>query len=108
MSELPATVQVSSQTRHNLVMAVKEAVHNIIKHAKASEVTLSAAYDGWTLVIGVRDNGCGFSEGHHHAGSGLGNMRRRLTSLGGRCTVDSAPGTGTLVELRLEVRPPPQ
>ena len=39
--DLPHEVQVSSQTRHNISMAVKEAVHNIIKHAKASEVTIA-------------------------------------------------------------------
>lgn len=108
ISELPSTIQVSSQIRHNLIMAVKEAVHNIIKHAQASEVTLSAAYEDRTLVIAIRDNGCGFAADDRRAGNGLTNIRRRLESLGGRCLIESAVGTGTRVELRLGVPPPPR
>jgi signal transduction histidine kinase len=103
MLELPAAVQVSSQTRHNIIMAVKEAVHNIIKHAKATEVTLSAAYDGRALLIAIRDNGCGFAEGSSPAGNGLTNIRRRVKTIGGHCSILSTVGKGTLVEMRLEL-----
>ncbi|MEI9960385.1 MAG: hypothetical protein WDM76_04415 [Limisphaerales bacterium] len=50
---LPHEVQVSSQTRHNISMAVKEAVHNIIKHAKASEVTIRMAFADGFLDVSV-------------------------------------------------------
>jgi len=100
ISELPAAVQVSSQTRHNIIMAVKEAVHNIIKHAKATEVTLAAAYDGRALAISIRDNGCGFAESSSPAGNGLTNIRRRVKTIGGHCSILSTVGKGTLVEMR--------
>src|SRR5258708_32632552 len=40
MEDLPREIQVSSQTRHNIAMAVKEAVHNVIKHAGAAEIAI--------------------------------------------------------------------
>ncbi len=103
LSELPATVEVSSQTRHNIIMAVKEAVHNIIKHAKASEVTLSAAYDGRELIVLVKDNGGGFAAESSPAGNGMTNMKRRLASIGGVCSIESVMGKGTEVEIRFGI-----
>ncbi len=103
ISDLPSDVQVSSQTRHNIVMAVKEAVHNIIKYAKASEVALSVAFDGRRLAIVIKDDGAGFDVGATPSGNGLNNMRRRLAAIGGSCDIQSVVGTGTTVELRLEV-----
>ena len=60
VAELPRDFQVSSHVRHNLIMAVKEAVHNAIKHAKASELSVSLGWQGTTLTIRVQDGGCGF------------------------------------------------
>src|SRR5258708_18500961 len=71
ISDLPREVQVSSQTRHNISMAVKEAVHNIIKHAKASEITMHIAVKEGSLAISVRDDGCGFRPVENFAGNGL-------------------------------------
>src|SRR5271170_6942645 len=51
--DLPHEVQVSSQTRHNISMAVKEAVHNIIKHAKATEVTIRMSFSDGVLDVSV-------------------------------------------------------
>jgi signal transduction histidine kinase len=101
--ELPSGIQVSSQTRHNIIMAVKEAIHNVIKHAHASELTLSASHENGGLSISVEDNGSGFQAGSGRAGNGLSNMTRRLSELGGTCQVQSAPGTGTRVIFQLSL-----
>ncbi len=61
--DLPHEVQVSSQTRHNISLAVKEAVHNIIKHARASEVTIRMTLTDGFLNISVQDDGAGFHAG---------------------------------------------
>ncbi len=99
--DLPGEVQVSSQTRHNIAMAVKEAVHNIIKHAKAEEVTLRVSLSGWRLCISVQDDGRGFDPSDQSSGSGLKNMQRRLADLGGTCTIQSLAPRGTTVEMSL-------
>jgi signal transduction histidine kinase len=97
VAELPRDVQVSSQVRHNLVLAVKEAVHNVIKHANASELSVYVGWEGTTLTIRVQDDGCGFDAANTAAGNGLANMRRRLEHLGGTCSIQSERGKGTTV-----------
>lgn len=104
--DLPQSVQVSSQTRHNISMAVKEAVHNTIKHASASEVTLRMAFAKDVLEVSVHDDGSGFAPSGTSSGHGLSNMKQRLQNIGGDCIVDSKPGEGTTVHLRLTVQSP--
>ena len=106
VANLPRSLQVSSQVRHDLIMAVKEAVHNVIKHAKASELSVYVDWQETTLTIRVQDNGCGLDPAARGAGSGLANMRRRLEHAGGTCSFHSEPGHGTTVEFRANIQSP--
>lgn len=106
VSDLPKNPQISSQTRHNLTMVVKEALHNVIKHAKASEVAVRIELIEQVLHISVSDNGCGFQMSGLTPGNGLVNMKRRLEDIGGTCVVESEPGEGTTVHMRLTVSKP--
>ena len=106
VAELPRDVQVSSRVRHDLIMAVKEAVHNVIKHAKASELSVYVDWEGTTLTIRVQDNGCGMDPATRGAGSGLTNMQRRLEHTGGTCSFHSKPGQGTTVVFRSDIQSP--
>lgn len=101
---LPTEVQLSSQTRHNITMAVKEAIHNAIKHAKATEISISIAYVRNELEIAIQDNGRGFDPTAATEGNGMSNMRQRLASIGGSCSLDSQPGAGTTVRIHLLVQ----
>jgi signal transduction histidine kinase len=105
MGDLPREVQVSSQIRHNVSMAVKEAVHNVIKHAMASEVKITVEFTGQLLTVCIQDDGCGFKPSNNIAGNGLGNMKRRLADVGGSCSIESCPGRGTMVRLGLTLPP---
>lgn len=105
VGDLPHEVQVSSQTRHNISMAVKEAVHNIIKHAGASEVTIHVAFTDGLLDVSIHDAGSGFQPADNSSGHGLSNMKQRLQNIGGSCVVESQPGQGTTVRLRLRICP---
>ncbi len=94
--------ELSTDLRHNLFLAIKEALHNIIKHAQASEVWLRIKFSGQSLEIVVEDNGRGFEREPDDAlADGLRNMRQRLTDIGGECRVESLAGTGTRIILRL-------
>jgi signal transduction histidine kinase len=106
VAELPRDVQVSSHIRHNLIMAVKEAVHNVIKHAQASELSVFVDWEGNTLTIRLQDNGCGLDASTRGAGNGLANMERRLQNIGGTCSFESRPGGGTTVEFRASIQSP--
>ena len=95
-------VPLSAEMRHNLYLACKEALHNVVKHARASEVSvrLDLAQEGLTLSI--EDNGQGFAASVPPArGNGLSNMRQRLQELHGRCRVESDPGCGTRISFFL-------
>ena len=103
---LPSEIVVSSQIRHNICLAVKEAVHNVIKHANASEVTVRITFKNDVLILLIQDNGSGFQIADKCTGSGLANLRRRLKDIGGICDIESQMGIGTTIQMRLEVRPP--
>jgi signal transduction histidine kinase len=98
---------VPPQRRHGLLLAVKEALHNILKHAGATRVGLRCMMDGAVFVVTVADNGRGFNPqelatgAQGRQGHGLDNMRRRLAELGGECSIDSHVGSGTRVSFRL-------
>lgn len=100
-TELPDQ-HLSAEARHSLFLAVKEALNNAVRHARASEVWLRFACDDQRLVISLEDNGQGLAEGASASGQdGLANIRQRMERLGGRLGVESRPGQGT--RLRLEV-----
>lgn len=99
-ANLPA-VTLPPEIRHNLFLAFKEAVNNVVKHAKATEVRvrLRLAEDAFTLA--VEDNGRGLGDvdpARAQTRNGLRNMHRRMEDIHGRFSVANADGGGTLVE----------
>jgi signal transduction histidine kinase len=105
---------VTAEVRHNLFLAFKEALHNVVKHAAASEVSISLTTDDQAFTLAVRDHGRGFAPearlrepprapGRPASGNGLMNMRWRLAKIGGRCEIQSAPGQGTEVKFIVPV-----
>jgi signal transduction histidine kinase len=101
---------ISAQVRHDLFLAFKEALNNLVRHAGARQVRIGLTVhpDGFSLSVG--DDGVGFSVDpsaapRANAGNGLANMGARLAAAGGRCTVDSAPGRGTRIVFELPWEP---
>ena len=95
--------------RHNLFLTVKEALHNIVKHAGATEVRLRIVVTERSLEISVEDNGRGFVTAPDDAlADGLRNMRQRMAGIGGECHIDSRPGQGARVVLHLPWPPEPE
>jgi signal transduction histidine kinase len=81
---------------------IQEAMTNIIKHAKATEVDLAVALVGDRLQIRVRDNGIGIAPRKNTWGSqGLASMQHRVTSFGGTAKISALPGGGTSIEVSL-------
>lgn len=96
----PPAQTISAEARHNLFLAIKEALNNAARHAKATEVWLRGATDEESLVFSIEDNGRGFSGlCDSPSADGLRNMRQRMESIGGRFKIESAPETGTKVTL---------
>jgi signal transduction histidine kinase len=105
--DLPSDVQVASQLRHNVILAVKEAINNIIKHASASEVAFQVSFERDELTISIYDNGSGFDKANRILGNGngLANMKQRLEVVGGRCNIESSAGKGTTILMYVMARP---
>jgi signal transduction histidine kinase/ligand-binding sensor domain-containing protein len=101
-ADLPAH-HLSSQVRHNLFLATKEAVHNAVKHSGATEVRLQLDLEPKSFTLQVADDGRGFALPPAGAGPGhgLNNMSKRLQEIGGRCQVTSQPGQGTVVRFQV-------
>lgn len=100
---LPARA-LTSQCRHHLFLSCKEALHNIAKHAQATEVSVQLSIRDERLVIVITDNGRGFVTARPGTGNGLANMRTRLEALGGVCEISSS-ATGTSVTFTAPLRP---
>jgi signal transduction histidine kinase len=83
------------------MLAVKEALTNVLKHAAASEVRVSLSFVDEVLEVTIGDDGVGFDAKQVARGNGLDNLRQRLSEMGGGCTIESAIGGGTVVRLRL-------
>ncbi len=84
---------VNGEFRRNIYLVVKEALHNIVKHAKANEVWINFEISK-DLVIRIKDNGTGFDLTHTRPFSnGLLNMKKRITELDGWMNIKNDNGT---------------
>jgi len=105
--ELPESVppiNMSSQVRHELLLAVKEALNNAVRHSGAGEIALDIIFEKHVLNIILTDNGRGFDPAQKASvGDGLDNLKQRLRLIGGQCQIESAVGRGTVVRITLSM-----
>ena len=86
-------------TAHELLMVVREALHNAIRHGQPTKVHVDIGFESKEFRVQVQDDGCGFDpaaassspNGHY----GLIGMQERVKRLGGKLILNSSPGTGT-------------
>ena len=79
--------------------AVSEALANMAKHARASAADVEVAAEDGVLQVRVRDDGCGGAD--FSRGSGLTGLKDRVEAFGGRISLRSPPGAGTLLDITL-------
>ena len=76
----------------------QEALHNVVKHARATHATLALTFEAGILRLDLEDDGQGFDSGGEFPGHlGLRSMRERITRVGGEFEVRSQPGTGARI-----------
>ncbi len=102
--QLPAWF-LPSALRHDLFLAFKETLNNIVKHAAAREVQVTLRVESRQFRLIVQDDGRGLPAAPEPTatGHGLDNLRERMAQLGGACRITSTPGQGTLVEFVVPV-----
>jgi signal transduction histidine kinase len=99
---LPSAGQIDGEHATNLFRIVQEALHNIEKHARATEARIALLEREGHLCLEVADNGCSFhprraAEAKKNGHLGLVGMRERAEMLGGTLEVEAKPGNGTVV-----------
>ena len=94
-------ITLEGRVRHDLFLAVKETLNNVVRHAQATEVEFGIIVGEEALEIVIVDNGKGFDLASAGEGNGLKNLRSRLARLSGSFVVESHPGAGTKVRIRL-------
>ena len=98
--EIVPTLAITANVRRNMYLAVKEAVHNVVKHSGAREVWIDYSILPDSVSIRIEDNGRGFDAPQvSRFGNGLSNMQRRMGDIGGTFSLTSAPGRGTIVTM---------
>ncbi len=85
------------KARKNLQLIIKESMNNISKYSEATQVSIKIYLKDNSLEIVITDNGKGFEESKIKKGNGLKNILSRAADLRGICTIDSHPGTGTII-----------
>ncbi|MFN4145482.1 MAG: 7TM diverse intracellular signaling domain-containing protein [Runella sp.] len=86
--------------RRHLMLLLKEVLTNIVKHAKASEVTIECTIENQkSLVLCIQDNGCGFDLERTRKGNGMNTLHQRAQALKSKLLISSSEGNGTRVLL---------
>ncbi len=98
-------LQLEPQFATTVYRFVQEALTNVVNHANAERVSVDILEAGPDLAVTVRDDGSGFGpKDRRDGGFGLIGMDERVSLVGGRLEIDSAPGHGTTVRARLPLR----
>lgn len=89
----------SLDVQRHLLLALKEILHNVLRHAGARHVEIRLVVQGGRFVLAVSDDGRGFDPSHQGDGHGFTSLRHRAELLQGELTIESHPGRGTRVAL---------
>jgi two-component system, NarL family, sensor histidine kinase LiaS len=94
-------ITVPGPVEHALLRIAQEACTNAVRHGNARRLALHMTRRDGHVELSVRDTGTGFDPSAPHAGSGLQHIHDRVAELGGTVEIDSAPGAGTALTVRV-------
>jgi signal transduction histidine kinase len=100
-------LRTAPEVEHQLLRIGQEAILNAVRHASAQAIHVTLDYGADDIALRVADDGHGFDVEKHASSQdghyGLTTMYERAAQVGGRCTISSIPGKGTIVEARVPV-----
>lgn len=94
--------------QRHLLLAFKEALHNLRKHSGARHVRITIDHVSGRFRFVLTDDGVGFDPARTYQGHGLKSLRQRAATLGGELTIRSAPGAGTTLMFTSSLNAMPQ
>ena len=89
--------------RQNIYLTAKEAINNLLKYSECTMAGLVMIVEHSELIMRVTDNGRGIAQNKLREGNGLLNMKLRADEIKASLKIESAPGNGTMVELRIKI-----
>ena len=98
--------EIALDAQRHLLLALKEALHNVVRHAGARQVGVRLSSTDDTFTLEVTDDGCGFAPGAVAEGQGFASLRHRAGLLGGEARITSQPGRGATVTFTGRRSPP--
>jgi two-component sensor histidine kinase len=102
MPETIPAIDINGEARRNILLIVKEAVHNIIKHSGANKVNIKMSFNH-LFTISITDNGKGINTSLNNGlGNGMKNMQRRVQALQGNMEIKTENGFSLLFEIPLQ------
>ena len=107
-AELPTQLPpapIPPEVRHNVFLAFKEAVNNVVKHAHATEARVRLQLEPEQFILSITDNGRGLGDlSEKQLRNGLKNMRRRLADVRGKFEITPCENGGTVVKLTVPIK----
>ena len=85
----------------NIYRIIQEQTNNILKHANASNIMILLNDNNGSLYITIEDDGNGFDLGQKRKGIGLTNMNNRVESFNGEFKIESSPGNGCKLKIKI-------
>ena len=103
--EAGADLKLGADLRRQIYLIFKEALNNLVRHAHASRAAIALRVEGAALTLRIEDDGAGFDPTREFDGNGLPGMQKRAAGFGGEVRIESQPGRGAAVTLRVPLRP---
>jgi signal transduction histidine kinase len=97
-------IEAGPQNELILFRIFQEALHNILRHSAATRMMVELAYEKDLLTVLVKDDGQGFDPACKRRGNGISNMSSRSALLGATLLINSEPGKGTSIQIKLPLK----
>jgi signal transduction histidine kinase/ligand-binding sensor domain-containing protein len=100
-------IPIAPDVRHNVFLASKEAITNVVRHAKAESAWVRLHLRDDRFLVEIEDNGRGLADMDHARAKtrhGLSNMRKRMEDIGGEFALEPAPERGAIVRLTVPLK----
>jgi signal transduction histidine kinase len=102
LSEGLHSISMQLKKRKDFFLFFKEALNNAAKYSHCTKVGISIVQQNDFVVLQAEDNGIGFDTGKDYRGNGLRNMKQRADQMNGEFTINSEPGKGTSIYLKIK------
>lgn len=102
--ELNNKYHLSSIEGMNIYRIIQEAVHNALKYANAKNIAVTIAENSNYINITIQDDGKGFNIQQTEPGNGLNNIKKRAKEIKSEININSIPGSGTTISLKINMK----